>query len=184
MNMNSLTVLAIDLSYRDTGVCVLKTNPSRTLLEKAISFKNPEMGNGFDALRSCLSGLNNLYLYISNTIRGCEPDVIIIEMPCFSQSAKSAVAIGMLWGLVSRFPNSILIEPSALKNWSNSQKGDGKEKVKEKVMSKIPLLKHQYSNDNIVDAVGIALFFLDTINDIKYETTKQQSDFRAFVLEN
>lgn len=176
--------MAIDLSYRDTGICVLKKNQDAVLMEKASSHKNPEMGNGFESLKNCAINLNKLFNELINAIRRYDPDVLIIEMPCFSQSAKSAIAIGMLWGLSSRFKKAIFIEPSALKKWSESKRGDGKEKVKEKVLSRFHLLPSQSSNDNIVDAIGIALLFLDKINEIKHETIKQQSDFRAFVLKN
>ena len=182
--MNSFRVMAIDLSYRDTGVCVLKKNQETVFMEKAVSYKNPEMGNGFESLKNCASNLNKLFSDLMNVVRTLPPDILIIEMPCFTQSAKSALAIGMLWGLAARFQKAILIEPSALKNWSESKRGDGKEKVKEKVLSRLHLLSSQSSNDNIVDAIGIALLFLDKINELKYETIKRQSDFRAFVLEN
>jgi hypothetical protein len=74
----------------------------------------------------------------------------------------------MCWGTISQLKNAILVEPSALKKWSKSKPKDGKKKVKEKVLERVMLDKNQQSNDNIVDAVGLALLFIDAVAKEKY----------------
>jgi Holliday junction resolvasome RuvABC endonuclease subunit len=97
-------------------------------------------------------------------------DIVIVEMPCFSQSAKSAIVIGILWGIISQL-DCVVVEPSLLKRWSGSKSGDKKEKVKEKVLERIHVPKNVENNDDILDAIGLAFCFNDMIRQQKYVST-------------
>ena len=163
--------MGVDLSYRHTGLCVMEFNENESRIIRSSALKNPEFGNGFNCylnamgeMQDTIDGIN----YISNKFA---VNIMIVEMPCFTQSAKSALAIGMLWGMASQL-DCIMIEPSALKKWSGSRRGEKKDKVKEVVCSRVPMLG-QSSDNNIVDAVGITLMFNDEIRKQKHETTKR-----------
>lgn len=165
-------IIAIDMSFRDTGVCYMEyTQPIPWIVIKETkSFKCEPCGNiTFDNLRQASIFLGKTVQKIHGLIERIKPDAIILELPCFSQNAKSAILIGMLWGaLCDRVININLVEPSALKKWSNSKRGDEKKKVKEKVMSLCALHPKELSNDNIVDAVGLAFMFVEEIKTAKY----------------
>lgn len=167
--MNSYRVLAIDLSYRDTGVAILQSSGKMTVVEHAECIKNPQFGRGFNALCEASKNTASTLQALQHLYREARHDAIIIEMPCFTQSAVSALAIGMCWGMVASMPDAVLIEPSALKDWSESKRGDKKSVVKSVVSSRVFLEPHKLSNDNIVDAVGIGLLFCDLISQIKYD---------------
>lgn len=102
-------------------------------------------------------------------------DVVVMEIPCFTQSAKSAFMIGALWGALKSCnhlndSNTVIVEPSFIKQWSGSKKGDGKAEVLAKVQSRTMLHKNMMNN-NIVDAIAIGFSFSDLIRN-KYETTR------------
>lgn len=169
-SLNSYKILAIDMSYRESGVSLLTYEGSIITVSSRV-IQNPELGYiGFRSLVSASANMKTTIERISETMSENSPDVTIIEMPCFSQSAKSAIAIGILWGAVSTL-DCILVEPSILKRWSDSARGDKKTKVKEKVLERVILAKYEASNNNIVDAVGLTLLFHDTIRKQKYAET-------------
>jgi Holliday junction resolvasome RuvABC endonuclease subunit len=160
------------MSFRGAGVSILRRSGSEIDISARV-LENPMCeGVGFNALREAHK---NLY---ENTVKELRLllkqsfDAVIIEMPCFTQSSKSALLIGMCWGVVCDI-DAILVEPSALKKWSGSKRGDRKLKVKEKVLSRVTLELRQQSNDNIVDAVGLALMFSDLISQTKYDNTNR-----------
>lgn len=167
IHMDSIEVLAFDVSFRATGFAKLNINfaEKRTTLVDCGCITCPPFQTGFD-------GLNESSVHMSHAISMMESliqknaGVTIVEMPAFSQSAKSAMAIGMCWGFISQI-DGILIEPHQLKYWSESKKGDKKNKVKEKVLERISLGSYA-SNDNIVDAVGIGMMFGDLVSTEKY----------------
>lgn len=166
----SFKVMGIDMSYRDTGLCVVGWNPNGICFDKICSYKNPQLGNvSFENLTQAITRIEETLAKVNDDILNHDPDAIIIEMPCFSQSAKSAVLIGMLWGsLATSIININLLEPSALKIWSGSSRGDGKTEVKKKVMSMCSLHPREASNDNIVDAAGICLMFIEKVHQLKH----------------
>ena len=170
IHLNSFKIAAIDLSYRDTGVCIaeFKRNESSSSFHivSTSSFKNPELTLGFHGLRFASKKMIETMIEIDESIDGC--DVTIIEVPCYTQSAKASLAIGMCWMAAADFDSPILVEPSALKIWSDSRKGDKKEIVKEKVYNRTGF---KTGNDNIIDAVGLALLFADQVSKKYYEYT-------------
>lgn len=121
------------------------------------------MDYGFDSLRSMARRIGTTVNGIRSTTINHGANVIVVEMPCFTQNAKAAIAIGLCWGSIQSL-DCLFVEPSFLKIWSGSKKGDGKKEVKEKVKRLTCLEKDQLSNDNIVDAVGIGLAFCELIN--------------------
>lgn len=155
--------MGMDLSCRDTGVAVLSIG-KEIKLENAISLKTKarKYPIQFAEFEYELHELQKTFLNIQEMIDAYQPDAIVAEFPFFSQSNKAGVMIGMVWGMCAKYfnmENFVAIQPSALKLWSGSKKGDGKEKVKARVLNQVFLLPHQASNDNIVDAVGICLLF-------------------------
>ena len=171
--MNSFRVMGIDLSYRATGVAVLDARDGVSELMLTTCLKNKELGTGFNSFRSAAHSMKVNTLDRIKALRVLyEPDVVIVEVPCFTQSAKSAIAIGMCWGNVAHIRAAILIEPSVLKKWSGSKKGDKKLKVKDKVLERVTLRPSDASDDNIVDAIGIGFMFIDLVRTVNYETIK------------
>lgn len=168
---STIKVLAFDISFRETGYAKLNIKSGESeLLTKGV-FANPPLSMGFHGL------LESTKQFQANTKKKLEKliyepvDLIIIEMPAFSQSAKSALAIGMCWGALAEWVGHekvIFVEPRQLKVWSQSKAGDAKNKVKEKVLSRLHLGRDG-SNDNIVDAVGLCLMFSDMVTQCKYD---------------
>lgn len=168
IHSQSRRVVAVDMSYRDAGVCILDRD-GLSFTIKTHSLQNPKMnGIGFHALEDAHNQMfSNFTLRLRELLS--EPyDALIVEMPCFTQSSKSAILIGMCWGIIAEF-DAILVEPSALKYWSGAKKGDSKSPIKTKVTERVFLNPREQSNDNIVDAVGLALMFEDTISLLKHE---------------
>lgn len=171
MNLHSCKILGVDLSYRHTGLCLMKFDGAYSEVQESIAIKNPEFGNGFSSYVIAQKRMQKTIDMINKIWFDTFPNIMIVEMPCFTQSAKSALAIGMLWGMAAQL-DCILVEPSALKKWSGSRRGDKKDKVKEVVCSRVPMLG-QSSDDNIVDAVGLTLMFSDEIKKQRYETNQR-----------
>jgi len=156
------------MSFRDTGICRL-TREDGSITIEASHLENPKCnGSGFLALKECSRNMRDNTITPLKAIVNSGWDMVIIEMPCFTQSSLSALLIGMCWGAIMEV-DPILIEPSAIKRWSGSKKGDKKTKVKEKVLQRVALSQKEASNDNIVDAVGIAFFVSDLISTIHHE---------------
>lgn len=160
------------MSYRDAGVALLARDGQDVSIT-ATSFKNPALpGIGFHALQEAARNLTKTVIEIKDLINNAQPNIVVIEMPCFTQSSKAALVIGMCWGCVGDI-NANFIEPSMLKRWSGSKRGDKKAKVKEKVLNRAIIPQEQISNDNIIDAVGIALMTSDFISQEKYDNANQ-----------
>ena len=159
------------MSYRGAGAASVSIDNNGISLEKTWLFDSPPTsGFGFDSLLRSFSELKNKIYKINKILNH---DVIIVEMPCYTQSAKSAILIGMCWGSMIALNKHIdIIDPSVLKDWSESKKGDKKNKVKEKVLERFDLTGKDL-NDNIVDAIGICLVFSDLISKQRYEATKR-----------
>jgi len=121
------------------------------------------MEPGFDGLKSMTKRMGATVNEIRSTALHHNANVIVVEMPCFSQSAKAAIAIGICWGAIQKL-DCLFVEPEFLKLWSGSKKGDGKSEVKEKVKRFCVLEKNLLANDNITDAIGIGLAFCELIN--------------------
>ena len=153
----------MDLSYRDTGICMITNHNGSPTLVHAYNHTNPPMGYGFENLRTMASNVYKTINEIRLKAEWFKADVVLVEMPCFSQNAKAAIAVGLLWGAIVDL-DYILVEPSFLKIWSLSKRGDHKQEVKAKVESMTCLDKKQLANDNIVDSVGIGLAFCDLMN--------------------
>lgn len=160
MLTTSIRIIAVDLSYRDTGVCLMDSENGVTTIYDAFSISNPPMDCSFDGLKDMSIRINNTIDIIDKMDDGRA--VVIVEMPSFSQNAKGAITVGLVWAAVHKL-DAILVEPSFLKIWSDSKKGDGKTEVKEKVKSLTSLSRSQLANNNVVDAVGIGLAFCEMI---------------------
>lgn len=172
-------ILAVDMSLRDAGVCVFEKQNNRTIIHEALSLKTIKEDTKFRALECDALQLNRTMMKIKELEDVYAPAVILVEFPSFSQQASAGIAIGMVWGAWAPYfsmPNFAAIEPSALKIWSGSKKGDAKTKVKEQVLVRVPVLSaKQTSNNNIVDAVGIALMFCDLIHELSNAKTNPKS---------
>lgn len=158
-----INILSVDLSYRNTGIALIRNENGSPTLIHAYNHENPPMEYGFEGLMRMSHLVYSTIDEIRLKAEWFKADVVLVEMPCFSQNAKSAIAIGLLWGCIADL-DYILVEPSFLKIWSGSKRGDEKKKVKEKVMERTCLDKKQLANDNITDAIGIGLAFCDLIN--------------------
>lgn len=121
---------------------------------------------GFNGILNASIQLASSINEIKKLIKSFSPNLIVVEMPAYTQSAKAAICIGMCWGAVGELESIapvIFIEPSFLKKWSGSKSGDKKIKVKEKVIARMGTFKES-SNDNIVDAIGICYAVNDLIS--------------------
>ena len=156
-------IIAVDLSYRDTGIAIVESHHGAATLIHAYNYVNPPMGYGFENLRTMASNVYKTIDEIRLKAELFKADVVLVEMPCFSQNAKAAIAVGLLWGAIVDL-DYILVEPSFLKIWSGSKRGDHKAEVKAKVESMTCLDKKQLANDNIVDSVALGLAFCELIN--------------------
>jgi Holliday junction resolvasome RuvABC endonuclease subunit len=167
MENGSVNVLAIDLSYRSTGYSMTKIEDEKASVDNYGLLKNSELGLvSFGNLKEASLKMHITCSEIIKMAKGS--DLTIVEVPAFPQSAKSAILIGIMWGCAARLMaevnNIILIEPSALKYWSKSDSGDGKCKVKEIVLNRVPLGKRWSSSTDVVDAIAIGLMMHDEIN--------------------
>lgn len=155
--------MSIDMSYRDTGVCFLTNEHGIITINKTFSYKNPSINYGFEGLRMMSIRMKAIVNAINFNTKADVYHAVLVEMPFFSQNAKSAMAVGVCWGAIQSL-DCTLVEPSFLKLWSGSKKGDGKSEVKEKVKRLCSLDRKALANDNQVDAVGIGLAFCELIN--------------------
>lgn len=147
--------------------CLVKNGPEITMTNSCL--ENPKCeGVGFNALKTAQKNLHENTIKILRELLTTDYDAVVIEMPCYTQSSLSALLIGMCWGAIGDI-DAVFVEPSALKKWSNSKKGDGKSKVKEKVLERALLSPKEAANDNIVDAVGLALMMIDLVAKLKYD---------------
>jgi Holliday junction resolvasome RuvABC endonuclease subunit len=164
MSTHSIRICAIDVSYRDTGFAILNYDGKETTLVKMRSVKNPISSMGFLGLSKAAALIEESVNTIKKYIELHKCNVVVIEMPAYTQSAKSAILIGMCWGAyVSIHKDVIIIPPSALKKWSESKRGDKKTKVKEKVEEMTGLI---ITNDNVIDAIGIGLLTIKEIDSL------------------
>jgi len=156
------------MSYRATGVAVLECkNESNSILHMEC-LTNPEFGYGFHSLTAAMNHMKYDTMPVLHALkRAYDINLCVIEMPCFTQNARSALAIGMCWGFAAQF-NASFVEPSALKDWSGSKKGDKKTMVKNKVLERIAACSH-VNNNNIVDALGLVFMTSDLIRTMKYD---------------
>lgn len=174
--MDSLRIQCIDMSMRSTGwVCMEISYNENKLRRKILDYGRyktvvPNGVSKFHKLEEDSIQLHNVIKKLERNEKDYETNVTIIELPSISQSATSAIKIGMLWGAwVHRMTdaNFITVEETALKEWSNSKRGDGKKTVKEKVMSVVGLPEKAANNSDIVDAVGLSLMFSDLYHESK-----------------
>lgn len=171
MNSRSLRIVGVDLSYRATGFCTLDRiqDNAQTKLSVAGSgtIQLPPLEMGFEGLRQSARNIRTTYEKLSTIIGGS--DIMLIEVPAYSQSAKAALAIGLCWGIAEHMAymhRAVLIDPSVLKTWSGSKRGDAKDLVAQKVHERITLFT---KDDNVVDAAGIALMFSDAVSCLNHQ---------------
>lgn len=165
MSLPCINIVGIDMSYRHTGFVRIQRTKKAVGVElqlcSATTIDNDVIQLGFDGLQSMATQMRKT---VETILCGTSSkDIILIEVPSASQDVKSAITCGMCWMAakeISLKRSAILIDASVLKLWSASVKGDGKEVVKQKVCSRLRLPS---SNDNIIDAAGIALMFSDEI---------------------
>lgn len=159
--LESIKILGVDASMRGTGVALFEGE--LMLIHKLIPTKPKH--SKFEALEHDAISMNEVVSEVYDIIQKHKPDVIAIEFPCFTQSAKSAILIGMVWGCFANLllhPDCYAIEPEALKKWSGSKRGDGKTKVGDKVLLRVDV---ETENDNVLDAIGICLMCKDQIKE-------------------
>ncbi len=169
IRLSCIEILSIDLSYRETGYALLrKDNVKNSILIKETGLiKSDQMGSfSFDNMKKVSESTNKIVESITEIKSRSCPDFIIIEMPAFTQSAKSAFLIGALWGAVSLLNDACLVHPSFIKKWSLSKRGDKKNAVLKKVLERTSLIG-KMQNNNIVDAIAIGLCFCDMVSSQK-----------------
>lgn len=159
----SVEIVGVDLSYRNTGIAWMRKEGSTLRDIGYESLKHPELKMGFDGLMESSSNMSRLVDSILS--RTPESAVILVEVPSYSQNAKSAIVAGMCWMVAKEIEErrglAIIIDPSILKTWSDSRRGDGKTIVKQEVLSRLPI---RITDDNVIDAAGICLMFSDEIS--------------------
>lgn len=160
------------MSYLDSGVSVIDWIPSDNIIDIRVlrSVKSVPSGmKGAAYLRECADRLSHSVGIIDYIIDQQKPDIALVEIPYFSQSAKSAFLIGMMWQSMCKNLSSgrlLDVSPSALKDWSETKRGDKKVSVYNKVSPYIPYTV----NNNIIDSFGICLLTKDKIEEINRET--------------
>lgn len=170
---STIRILSVDLSIRNTGFAKLEihSNPSYRLqlhgsgCIKSVAINSNRVGK-LKHDSQCAFKLIGRLREINNNF---ECELIVVEMPDFSQDAKSAIHLGMLWGSLMALQQEvkvIQITPSALKTWSESKRGDGKQKVIEQVLERVWIPPSQQKNNNITDACGIALLYSDLVKEV------------------
>lgn len=159
-------MITVDLSFSDTGVCVASSSGQEFKIIETLNIKSNAFHGGFDGMELASLEVKRIYQHLLQVLHQYEDYIFIVEMPYKSQSADAAMCIGMLWGMIRQFKMPILINPSFIKAWSESKPGDKKEKVLEKVSQR---WKPNTSNDNIIDAVAIAMACHDLIRTIYHE---------------
>lgn len=181
-------VLSIDMSLRAAGVCLLEKGESVTIHEAVCCKTTKQSGSRFNCFESDSFQLHQSMSAIKKIEEEHKPDAIIVEFPYISQSADAGIAIGMCWGAWNEYfsrSNFVAVEPSALKVWSRSKRGDHKEKVKLEVLNRVWLPEKKQNNDNIIDAIGLALLFLDLYNEYTLpKTYKKQTPPKTFSLDD
>jgi len=165
--------MGIDLSFRNTGVAVIdriKHGDSvelRPRLATVVTTKKPEKCETLDRVRREINNIKRLRMGIEEMIDKYNPDIIVIEIPHFSQSASGSYAMGICHSMVESIRDTYdlkkfgIILPKRLKDWAGSLKGDGKAAVKHKVRGYD--CYSEIRNDNIIDAIGIALLWCDKL---------------------
>jgi hypothetical protein len=91
------------------------------------------------------------------------PHIIVIEFPDRTQHFLDAISLGVCRGIAQCLFNFHSVQPSLLKDWSGSKRGDKKLIVKDRVVERVPLSQEQAKDNNIVDAVGLCLIILDLV---------------------
>ncbi len=160
---NGFNILAIDLSMRNTGWAIGKIDADRFWPEEFSCIKTEKVrGDRFFTLEAETLQAQDVIQKLKLIRDAYNCKLVVVEMPDFSQNSQASMLIGMLWGSVFELGNEHhhleTIEPYALKEWSESARGDGKDKVTAKVLSEIPNIPPKLArNNNITDALGIAL---------------------------
>lgn len=163
MNSTFTKILGIDLSFRHTGWALVGRQKSNNVTMLNLIDKDEINTTRFED-----DGI--AFLYIINTIDELVskhlPSHIVLELPDKSQSARSAYLNGVMQSIVwvlmfHKMINIKVVNMKILKQWSNSKRGDKKEKVKAKVKEYFPV---DTNNDNILDAIGLCLWKCDELS--------------------
>lgn len=174
--LNSVKILGLDLSFRETGAAVISRSRmirnSNTMVrfqclvwEEITTYKHWTHEVSYLFLRDRLWDLIDIH----------KADHVIIEVPDRSQSAQAALMAGYVQALAFEIIQDIgrkkceIVKMEHLKKWSGSKRGDKKVKVKEKVCQTFEFLK-TCNNDNIIDAMGLCLSKCDQLSIKEHET--------------
>jgi len=174
-----INVLAFDVSYRNTGWAIIRyEHEKRTIVSYEfglVSTPKTEFHSFYQYAKYAkeAKGVGEQMYRIESRYN---PHVVLYEMPHITQDAMSAILIGMMWTSVHKRFNGYYIEPRYIKEWSGSKKGDGKDVVREMVLSKLGSLPSK--NDNIIDAFANALFFIDVIKYTKKNVKQNKKTAR------
>lgn len=182
----SFRIMSIDMSLRAAGVCLFEKSEKNILHESFCCETRKNEGSRFNNLELDAFNLHCSLKRIKEVESEYKPDAIIVEFPAVSQNASAGIAIGMCWGIWSEYfskDHFVAVEPSALKIWSSSKRGDKKDKVKQKVLERVWLPPHKQNDDNIIDAIGLSLLFVDLYHEYNLlKTNKKQVTPEAFRL--
>jgi Holliday junction resolvasome RuvABC endonuclease subunit len=190
--MNTKTViLGIDLSFRKCGICVLRRTRKflgpemvdagieiNPMHEECIKTKPPLESDKKTMIIDEIENIKSLRKRIEDLWCFYHPDVMVIEVPYFSQSAKGSYAMGVCHSIVEFIRDNfwyktVIILPKELKDWAGSKRGDGKKEVAAKV--KDYNCYHHIKNDDILDAIGICLMHCDKLSlEEYYEQNKRK----------
>lgn len=168
IHLNSYSIIAVDLSYKSPGIAIADIEESFHIRFIDNPFTDAPIGKGFDAMIVAAKRMQMLFEKIKTLKDNTKgTSILIIEVPYFSQNAKAAICAGLCMGLAHQL-GALCISPDALKEWSGSKRGDKKDEVKKKVLSRLTLPGNVMNNDDIIDAVGIALLFDDKVSELRH----------------
>ena len=172
-----IDVLSFDVSYRHTGWANIRYDHEENLV---IEIKYGTIDNEVTSYHS----FHQYAKYSRNAKRtaeeiamiesGIRPSVVLYEMPHITQDAMSAVLTGMMWNAINKRYNGYHVEPSHIKRWSNSKRGDKKDTVRLAVKERLGYLPSR--NNNVIDAIANSLMFIDKIKQVKYAERNKNTD--------
>lgn len=165
--MKHHVICGIDPSLRGTGCALIRrtkfTNvTSLEMVDCAVRVTRPPQSKGVHRVKEEVENVRMIFEWLDVFLR--QATHVIVELPTNSQSNKGAVSNGVCYSIAAVAKQKGLpitfVLPSALKQWSGSKRGDGKERVAELVKQRTGVS----GNDNVIDAIGLCLIFCDQLS--------------------
>src|SRR6478609_7506761 len=86
--LSSYRVMSLDISYRNTGGCVMRVDDDCPTILETFCLENPKMEFGFDGMFDAHKAMRRTILEAYRKALLLDVHVMILEMPCYTQDAK------------------------------------------------------------------------------------------------